>query len=383
MTPWLALALPGLLIWLAILAAPWRPSSTRESLDADAATGEVDLSALTVLIPARNEAEVIGATLDALAMQCPAQGPIEGKALKVIVIDDQSSDQTAAIVAGRARPDLSILTGEALPEGWTGKLWALEQGRRRATTPLLLLLDADIELRPGTIAALLKKMREADVQLVSLMACLRMQSAWEKFLLPAFVYFFKLLYPFHLANSGSKWVAAAAGGCILIKTQVLSEIGGFAALKDALIDDCALARCVKDKGHRTWLGLSHSALSRRRYEQLAGIWEMVARTAFTQLQYSGLLLLLCSAMMLAAFFLPLLVLFGGGGQGILPAGCSLALMVISYLPTLKYYGLNPAWALTLPLAGLLYLLMTWSSALRHWQGQGASWKARRYSKPSG
>ena len=376
MEPPLWLALPGLLIWLSILVLPWRPWSTRESLDgATDSTADVDLSGLTALIPARNEADVIADTLSGLAGQ--------GQVLKVIMVDDQSSDETLAVAEKSGLANVRIVPGSSLPSGWTGKLWALEQGRRQVTTPLIMLLDADIELRPGIIAALLKKMDTDDLHLVSLMAFLRMESTWEKLLMPAFIYFFKLLYPFRLANSRSKWVAAAAGGCILIKTQTLAEIGGFASLKDALIDDCSLARQVKNKGHRTWLGLSHSVISKRPYHDLGTIRDMVARTAFTQLRYSPLLLGLCSLLLVAAFILPLIALSLSDGYGRALSLISLLLMAASYIPILKYYAIHPLWAVSLPCAGLLYLLMTWGSALDHWQGRGAHWKARHYSKQTG
>ena len=371
------LALPGFIIWLAIIILPWRSWSTRESLDAHKShkTESVDLSQLTVLIPARNEADVITSTLSGLEQQ--------GQGLNIIIVDDQSTDGTAQEALNLKLENLKIIMGSPLPEEWTGKLWALEQGRQHITTPLTLLLDADIELLPGTLAALVDKMKNENLHLVSLMAFLRMESLWEKFLMPAFIYFFKLLYPFHLANSRSKVIAAAAGGCILIQTQTLSEIGGFTRLKDALIDDCTLARHVKDKGYGTWLGLTHSAISKRRYDNVDTIWDMVARTAFTQLRYSPILLIICSLLLLAAFVLPILSLIIHDSNAIILSLISLLFMAASYIPTLKYYSLNPCWSLSLPGAGLLYLCMTWSSAIRHWQGRGAHWKARHYSKQSG
>ncbi len=209
----------GLVTWL----LPWRPWSTHERLDAAPPREPADLSDITVLMPARNEAAVIGHTLEALASQ--------GRDLSVIVIDDQSTDGTAAIARGVEGLNLRVIAGQPLPRGWSGKLWALEQGRMLARTPLILLLDADIALAPGTLAALRAHLLDRRLQLVSLMAHLGMVTFWEKLLLPAFVYFFKMLYPFALANSPNPRQAAAAGGCILVESRALGDLGGFAALQ--------------------------------------------------------------------------------------------------------------------------------------------------------
>ena len=364
------LVLPGLCIWATILLLPWRPWSTRESIDATS-TATADLSDITILIPARNEAPYIQATLSSASNQ--------GHNHKIILIDDGSTDATATLAGSLQLPNLNIIQGKPLPPGWSGKLWALEQGRLQADSNYLLLLDADIRLEPGLLPALLTKLRQENLQFISLMAFLRMETRWEKMLMPAFIYFFKLLYPFQLSNSASRLVAAAAGGCILIDRRILDESGGFSAVKDQLIDDCALARRVKNHGGKTWIGLSHSALSQRCYEDLQTIWEMVARTAFTQLRYSGALLLVCTFLMLSAFVVPVAGIFSGNVISITLSCLTFLLMTISYLPTLNYYGVNLLWACTLPLTGLLYLLMTWSSAINYWRGVGASWKGRNYT----
>lgn len=367
------LGVPGLIMWSSVLLLPWRPWSTREFLDADEKPGPgTDLRNVTALIPARNEADVIALTVAALADQ--------GVGLKILVVDDQSTDGTVAeATAARGTADLSVLAGEPLAPGWTGKLWALEQGRRRVETEYILLLDADIELVPGTIAALLGKLRDGGYGLVSLMAHLRMEGFWERLLMPSFIYFFKLLYPFSVSNSESRFVAAAAGGCILMRNDILNDLGGFESIRTALIDDCALARAVKGLGCRTWTGLTHSAISHRRYPDLADVWQMVARTAYTQLRRSGWLLLLCTALMLSAFVLPVAALAQDGPAAPLVGAGGLVFMMASYLPVLRFYHLNPAWAISLPLSGVLYLLMTWTSALRYWFGSGAVWKSRSYS----
>ena len=368
------LVIPGVILWTGILALPWQPWRNRETLEADGNTG-ADLSGVTVLIPARNEADVIAETLLSLASQ--------GRNLRIILVDDQSTDATVAQADALNLENLAIINGRPLQPGWNGKLWALQQGLAFVKTKTILLLDADIRLEPGAIPALQARMRKHDLHLVSLLAFLRMDSFWEKLLMPAFVYFFKLLYPFHLSNTGSKAVAAAAGGCILLRSASLEQAGGFKAIKNSLIDDCALARRFRQAGFATWIGLSHSARSRRRYDGLSGIWNMVARTAYTQLRYSVVLLLVCSALLTAGFVLPAAGLFYADPATRILAVTGIFLMAASFLPTLRYYNIHPVWCAGLPLAGALYLLMTWSSAWRCWTGAGADWKQRRYAGVSG
>ena len=369
---WNYLAAIGAFIWLAILLLPWRPWSTREYIDSPAGSGDADLSDVTVLIPARNEAEVIGKTLESLKTQ--------GQDFPILMVDDRSTDETVTVARTSATKNLHILSGEPLPSDWSGKLWALEQGIHHVNTPLVLLIDADIELRPGIVQGLRRKLKEDHLHLVSLMAQMRMVSFWERLLMPAFVYFFKMLYPFRLSNSDFRGVAAAAGGCILLETRLIEEIGGFKAICHALIDDCALAKRVKSLGCRTWIGLTHSVHSLRSYEDLAGIWNMVARTAFCQLRYSVGLLVATTAMMLAVFWLPVAGLFFPAASAKIISACALAALILSYLPTLKFYGQSRGWAVTLPLIGTLYLAMTWSSAIRFWVGAGSPWKGRFYAR---
>ncbi len=369
---WDYLAVMGAFIWAAILLLPWRPWGSREALDASSACPEADLREITVLIPARNEAGVIGATLSGLKHQ--------GRDLRIVVIDDRSTDGTGTVVRASGIQNLRVVSGEPVPADWSGKLWALEQGFRYVNTPLTLLLDADIELRPGLVEALHRKQKENRLQLVSVMAHLRMVNFWERLLMPAFVYFFKMLYPFRLSNSGSSRVAAAAGGCILVETRAIREIGGFKAICNELIDDCALAKRVKALGYRTWVGLTHSARSVRSYGDLAGIWSMVARTAFCQLRYSVMLLAGTTMIMLVVFWLPVAGLFFPGAGAKIISACALGASVLTYLPTLKFYGQSRGWALVLSVIATLYLAMTWSSAVRYWAGSGSSWKGRFYTK---
>ena len=361
--------LPGLFIWIAILVLPWRPWSTRESLDVETSELHRDLSDITVLIPARNEAENIANTLKALKDQ--------GKGLHVIVIDDQSTDNTQEMAQASELDNLSIIAGQELQQGWSGKLWALEQGRQLVSSRYTLLLDADISLAPGLIATALKKVEQEKLQMLSLMAFLKMETPWEKWLMPAFIFFFKLLYPFHLANKEKSRFAAAAGGFILLETDTLEKLGGFHCIKDALIDDCSLAAQIKKAGHKTWTGLTHSAISTRSYNDLASIWQMVTRTAYTQLFYSPLLLLVCTLLMCAAFILPLCGIFQTNDV-LLYAVLTMMIQVFCYWPTIEYYSLSKYWVLGLPFAGILYLLMTWHSAYQHYFAKGATWKGRHY-----
>jgi hopene-associated glycosyltransferase HpnB len=362
-------ALPAA-IWVGVLLLPWQPWRTREVLDASPNPVPTDLGDVTVLIPARNESKTIAQTLRGVFTQGPN--------LKVILVDDQSTDNTVEAARGGAAGTVNVVSGRPLPSGWSGKLWALEQGRPFIKTPFTLLLDADIELRPGILAEMRKTVAKDGLQFLSLMAALRMVSLWERLLLPAFVYFFKLLYPFELSNGGSVRIAAAAGGCVLLETRLIDEIGGFRTIRKELIDDCALAKRVRSAGARTWIGLTHSVHSLRSYDSLSSIWNMVARTAFAQLHHSTLLLFLCTGLMMIAFCLPVAgLLFPGRGSTFLSA-VSLGAMILSYLPTLSYYGLSRAWSAALPLIGSLYLAMTWTSAFRTWIGKGAEWKERSY-----
>lgn len=367
---WGLLALPGLLIWLTILVLPWRPWSTRESLEADTHL-EADFTRITVLIPARNEEAYIAQTLEGLKQQ--------GTGFATVLINDQSVDATVAVAGNSGLDGLSIIEGAPLPEGWNGKLWALEQGFKRADTELVLLLDADIRLAPGTMATLVNKLDNEQLAMVSLMASLRMQGFWEKMLMPAFIFFFKLLYPFQLSNAESGHIAAAAGGCILVRRKVLVDAGAFASLRHFLIDDCALARRIKNNGGRIWTGLTHSVQSLRRYDKLQTISAMVTRSAFTQLGHSWLMLLLCTVLMIPAFAFPIVPFFAPYNWTAMLILVTLAIMFSCYLPVLKYYSLHPLWACTLPVTGLLYLYMTWLSAGQYLLGKGSRWKDRHYS----
>ena len=366
------LAIVGALMWWSLVFIPWRPWQTYEKIEPDDAGTEQLLDDITVLIPARNESEYIRQTLQALQKQ--------GKGIHVIVVDDQSDDDTAAQAKNcNAR----VIIGSSPPVGWSGKLWALEQGLREVHTPYVLLLDADIELMPGMVVSLKAKAQQEKLALVSIMAEPPLTGLIEHLLMPPFIYFFKLLYPFSLANEPDSRVAAAAGGCILVKTEALRATDAFHSLHDALIDDCTLAARIKQAGLKSWIGLSHSARIHRGYHSLKPIWEMVARTAYTQLKYSRVMLGICTLVMACMFWFALFApLVLSGAVAFIISALAWTAMLITYFPTLIYYRRSLLWGLTLPIAGTLYLAMTWTSALRYWQGERANWKDRRYgSKP--
>tara|TARA_B100000586_G_scaffold219952_1_gene166957 strand:- start:4548 stop:5672 length:1125 start_codon:yes stop_codon:yes gene_type:complete len=361
----------GLLIWIIILLLPSRPYSTRESLETHSAES-VSLPEVTVLIPVRNEASTIVKSLSALKDHDPK--------LKIILIDDQSIDNTVELASSTEIENLIILSGTQLPSGWSGKLWALEQGLKYIDTDYLLLVDADIILKPGLITRILHKAKKYDIKLVSLMAHLRMVSPWERLLMPAFVFFFKLLYPFHLSNLPNSRIAAAAGGCMLLETKILKELGGFKSIRNALIDDCSLAKKIKQNGYRTWIGLTHSAISTRRYDKLLTIQKMISRTAYTQLNYSLSLLLLCTILMIIAFVIPYVAILQTQPTIIIIGLVTLCIQTICYFPILRYYSINHIYALSLPLAAMFYLVFTLSSAYSYYFNKGVVWKERYYKK---
>ena len=364
-----ALALAAAAAWLALLAAPPWPWRHRH-LVAPLAGADHDLGDVCVLIPARDEAALLPCTLAALARQ--------GRGLQVVLVDDGSRDGSAAL-ARAAWPDgLTVIEAPPVPAGWSGKVWAQHQGEARLQRSLVLLLDADIELAPGMVAALRERLVSESLDLVSVMARLPVVSPWERLLVPPFIYFFKLLYPFALSNRPRSQVAAAAGGCILLRREALDRAGGFAALRGALIDDCALARAVKRSGGRTWIGQSAGVHGRRASRGLSPLWDMVARTAYTQLGCSPAMLAACTLAMLAAFAVPVAAVVAGDAQAAAAGAVALLAMCASFAPTVRYLGLGAGWAATLPVAAALFLAMTWSSALRYWRGERSRWRGRRY-----
>jgi len=343
---------------------------------------------VTAVVPARNEADLLPVSLRSLLTQ-----DYPG-IFQVILVDDQSSDGTAEVARQVAQSldanfRLKICSSSSLPIGWSGKLWAVEQGIQQSElqpppSDYLLLTDADVEHDPVNLRQLVAKAEQEKLDLVSLMVLLRCQSFWEQLLIPAFVFFFQKLYPFPWVNDPSKPIAAAAGGCILLRRTALAEAGGIQVIRQALIDDCALAQAIKSNQGRIWLGLSASTCSLRPYPSLETIWEMVARTAFTQLNYSPLLLGGTLIGLLLIYGVPPLavILVGLVGWPVALAGLAgWILMAWAYQPTLRLYRCSPWLAFCLPAIALLYTAMTLDSALRHWRGQGGAWKGRVYSAP--
>jgi hopene-associated glycosyltransferase HpnB len=341
---------------------------------------------VAIVIPARNEAAMLPLTLEPLLHQ-----DYPGK-LAIYLVDDQSDDGTGTIARelAAAHPAIAfqLIPSKPLPPGWTGKLWALHQGLDAATvSDYVLLTDADICHDRASLRYLVLKAETEQRDLVSLMVQLRCESFWERLLIPAFVFFFAKLYPFSWVNRPDRVTAAAAGGCSLVRRSALEQIGGIAALKDALIDDCTLAAKIKYRDnptnqHRIWLGLTTEIRSLRPYDDLASIWNMVARTAYTQLNYSPLLLLgTIVGMALVYLVAPIGIIYSLFFQqwGLLGITIVIySLMVICYRPTIQFYRCPGIYALALPLIGLMYNLMTIDSARRHWRGKGGQWKGRSY-----
>jgi hopene-associated glycosyltransferase HpnB len=323
---------------------------------------------VAIVIPARDEAVNIGQAVDSLVPQAT-----------VIVVDDHSSDATAEIARQHGA---SVIGGEPLPPGWTGKLWAVAQGVNvalEAGPDYLLLTDADIVHAPGNVADLVARAEGHGFDLVSFMMRLRTESIAERALIPAFVFFFLKLYPPAWIASSRYRTAGAAGGCILIRREMLERIGGIETIRGELIDDCALARAVKRKGGKVWLGLTRETRSIRTYGGFGEIWRMISRTAFTQLNYSPLML--CGAIAgLAVTYVapPVLALTFSPIAGSLGAAAWL-MMSIAYAPMLRFYARSVLWAPVLPLVALFYAGATIDSAIRHWTGRGGLWKGRTFS----
>jgi hopene-associated glycosyltransferase HpnB len=359
------------------------------------------LPAVTVVIPARNEADMLPACLPTLLSQ-----DYPGR-LRVIVVDDDSSDGTAKIAAclgnaaaadlpaaGLPAAELTVVATRPTPPGWAGKVWAMAEGVRAAgpDAEYILFTDADIAYAPGTLARLARSAAAGDFAMVSQMALLRAASRWEKVLIPAFVYFFAQLYPFARISRPRARTAAAAGGCMLVRADVLAAAGGLSRISGARIDDVALGKLLKRAGGRCWLGLTTDVTSARPYGRLADIWDMVARSAYTQLHYS---LAATAAVLLGLawlYLLPPAAAIAGlviAGTGAAPAGhiwlalwlagtglAGWLVMAVTYLPMLRLYRLSPLRAPSLPLIAALYAAMTADSALRHLRGRGGEWKGR-------
>jgi hopene-associated glycosyltransferase HpnB len=341
------------------------------------------LPSVTAVVPARNEADILPACLPTLLTQ-----DYQGR-LSVIVVDDDSTDDTAKVAAELG--ELTVVSARPTPPGWAGKVWAMAEGAQavHADAEYILFTDADIAYAPGTLTRLAAAAAGDDYALVSQMALLRTGNRPEKLLIPAFVYFFAQLYPFPRVSRRRSRTAAAAGGCMLVRASALAAAGGLTQIRDARIDDVALGQLLKRAGARCWLGLTTDVVSMRPYDRLADIWDMVARSAYTQLRHS--LALTAGAVLGLAWLYLLPPAAAIAGLALLAAGSAAAwsaawlavaglagwlLLAGSYVPMLRLYRLSPLRGLTLPLIAALYAAMTADSARRHHRGRGGEWKGR-------
>ena len=410
----IALAVTGisLLAWIWLIYGRgffWRMDQILRATSADDGNqyeaGRDTWPTIKIIVPARNEAGNLPATLPSLLNQ-DYPGP-----LTILLVDDQSTDGTRELALNLGREHnagnrLQVLTGETVPPGWTGKLWALEQGVRAASEgrensqaeagppEVFLFTDADITHPPDSLRTLVAKAMKDELDMVSVMAHLQVSTAWEHLLIPAFVYFFAKLYPFRWVNDPNRNTAAAAGGCVLLHCNALERAGGLESISGRIIDDCALAGLIKTSRRPNtgaiWLGLDHNVRSTRSNSGLNDIWGMVTRSAYPQLHNSPVMLAVTVLGLSLVYLVPVGGAIGGLAAGVIDQDSTLALWLLvagllawilmagSYLPTLKRYRLSPILAFTLPLAAALYALMTIDSARRCWQGQGANWKGRIY-----
>lgn len=361
----------SLLIWLYLVLAHGRFWASAPELPPAAPTEPPDVD---IIIPARDEAATIGPVIASLLEQDYA-----GK-FRITLVDDNSTDGTATR-AGTA-PNLVVISGQPKPDGWSGKLWAVSQGVAASSAPVLLFADADIVHDPRHLSSLVARLQQPRTDMVSEMVRLNCSSLAERALVPAFVYFFQMLYPFARVNDPRSGVAAAAGGTVLIRREALERIGGIAAIRNALIDDVTLAQAVKRSGRSSgaaiYLGHSGLATSVRPYPGWGDLWQMIARTAFTQLRYSALLLLLTLAGLTLVWLVPAWGILLGHGWVRAAALAAFVLAALSYLPTLARYRQSPLWSLALPLIASFYMAATLGSALNYWLGRGARWKNRAY-----
>src|ERR1700728_3635432 len=372
-----ALAAVAVLIWLYLLLARggfWRVSAQLAQLPVDH-----DLvRTIVAVIPARNEAGVIGDAVTSLLQQD------FGGSMHVVVVDDGSTDGTdgAAVQAAAgigALAQLSVISGAPLPPEWSGKVWAMSQGvaaTARLTPDYLLFTDADIHHAPENVAALLTIAEAQSRDLVSFMVKLRQDTLAERILIPAFVFFFLLLYPPAWIARADRTIAGAAGGCILLRPAALGRIGGLRAIRSQIIDDCALARAVKDAGGSIWLGLTRSARSIRSYGSFSEIGRMISRTAFNQLRHSYTLLTATIAGLIVTYLLPPLLLLSGRPVAMTLGATGWCLMSLAYAPLVRLYPQSPLWSVCLPAIAMFYAGATIHSAVQYSLGRGGRWKGR-------
>jgi hopene-associated glycosyltransferase HpnB len=385
------LGIIALAIWLHLVFGRgwfWRVGS----LDADRSpveTSGIVWPRVVAVVPARNEAETIGRTIASLVLQ---DYPGE---VSVVVVDDHSEDSTANIARTAAEENgaherVSIVSASNLPPGWTGKLWALNEGVSRFAAPqngeqasgdakvpaYYWFTDADVAHAPDTLRRLVGKAEREKLDLCSLMVLLQAKTLPERALIPAFVYFFLMLYPPRWIADDDLATAGAAGGCILLNAEALARIGGLAAIRSEVIDDCALARAVKASGGRVRLWLTRNSSSLRAYRTFGEIRDLIARTAFTQLRYSAVILVGTLLGMILTYAAPVVLVFAHDSTARALGLTAWILMAASFLPTVRFYRLSAVWAPLLPLTAAFYTYATWLSATRYWLGKGGQWKGR-------
>jgi hopene-associated glycosyltransferase HpnB len=360
------LAFVSLLIWVYLVVAHGNFWKSGPQL---APALPAELPDVDIIVPARDEVETIHTAITSLLSQ-----DYPGK-FRVTLIDDNSTDGTAAHAG--AAPNLIVISGRPKPSEWSGKLWALHQGIESSSAPILLFTDADVVHDRRHLSSLVARLLHPRVEMVSEMVRLNCQSAVERCLIPAFVYFFQMLYPFAKVNDSRSSTAAAAGGTVLIRRATLEAIGGIKVIKGALIDDVSLAKTVKTVGP-IYLGHSGLASSIRRYSSCNAVWQMISRTAFTQLHYSGALLLLAIIGLALTFLAPAWGILFDHGWPLALSTAAFVLETASFIPTLARYGQNRLLAFTIPLVALFYMAATVGSAFNHWFGKGTIWKSRDY-----
>jgi hopene-associated glycosyltransferase HpnB len=393
--------------WIWLLTANggfWRVRGLTLAYDEDAQQN----ARIVAVIPARNEAETIARVVSSLFAQQWA-----GE-LHIVLVDDNSTDGTAEAARGACNPHISaeqrganvghptaqisgphiptsancgqkwgmrsltIVQGQPLPAGWSGKMWAVHQGVEEAlklAPDYLLFTDADIVHAPTSVASLVAK-SESGFDLVSLMVRLHCRSFAERLLIPAFVFFFFMLYPPRWISDSRRKTAGAAGGCILIRPQALARAGGIAAIRSEIIDDCALAREVKRSGGRVWLGLADETASVRPYDTFGEIGRMIARTAFNQLGHSALMLVGALVGLTLVYLLPIALVYAQPFAARVLGALAWLLMALCFSQTVRFYRMSPIWALALPVSAAFYMGATLLSAINYWSGRGGQWKGR-------
>ncbi len=382
----LAIASLAFAVWVYLVVARggfWRVAGFD---DLGPAPGFMAWPSIAVVVPARDEAAGVADCVRSVLGQ-----PYPGE-LSMVLVDDQSQDGTAQIAeqaaaAIGAAERLTVLSGRPLPQGWTGKLWAVKQGlslveSRPVQPDYILLTDADIVYSGDVLMRLVARAQNERLAMTSIMARLRCDSFAEKYLIPAFIFFFGMLYPFAWVRRRDRATAAAAGGCILARWDALRAIGGIESIRGSLIDDCALGARLKTQGP-VWLGVSQEVRSTRASDTIGDVGQMISRSAYAQLRYSPALLIGVIVIMAIVFLAPVPIALFGHGLAQAIAAAAWLVMALAFLPTLRYYGQSALWGPALPAIAFAYMIFTVNSAVQHFQGRGGMWKGRAQAQVSG